>query len=399
MTTTAAKHGVILSGGGANGAYEVGVLKALCAGKSPVTQYQPLHPDIFAGTSVGSYNAAFLVGRWDAYGASAVASLENIWLESISSSHQNDRNGVFRIRDNPLDVLHPLNFFPNPLPNLLQMFQDTATLAWDGFQRLANLVIETEQPLLDRIVHIFYFTSFVSLAPFRQTLQDTLWFTEIRRAPQKLLIITTNWELGTVKIYSNRDMTDQLGPSIILGSSAIPGIFPPTEIGSQLFVDGGVLLNTPLNPVIDAGAEVLHVISLFPNIDRIPLNGTGTLATMYRQQIIAWVHTLASNIKRVRDLNWALQFVGLASNAIQQLLEHTPTQDIRTAIRLKDIEHFLEQYQEYTPVTVHCYFPGDDISGPLGLLDFDYQRIKMLVERGFEDAISHDCTTNGCVIA
>jgi len=43
------KHAVILSGGGASGAYEVGVLKGLFAGDSPATNYTPLMPDIFYG--------------------------------------------------------------------------------------------------------------------------------------------------------------------------------------------------------------------------------------------------------------------------------------------------------------------------------------------------------------
>ena len=61
--TSGGKHrqAVILSGGGANGAYEVGVLKALLTGQSPATDFQPLDPDIFTGTSVGAFNAALLV--------------------------------------------------------------------------------------------------------------------------------------------------------------------------------------------------------------------------------------------------------------------------------------------------------------------------------------------------
>lgn len=74
--TNAAKHAVIQSGGGANGAYEIGVLKALFAGKSLATQYEPLDPDILVGTSVGAYNAVFLVSRWSDYGTAAIASLE-----------------------------------------------------------------------------------------------------------------------------------------------------------------------------------------------------------------------------------------------------------------------------------------------------------------------------------
>ena len=47
---------VVLSGGGANGAYEAGCLKAIFGGHSPATGKQPVEADIFTGTSVGSFN-------------------------------------------------------------------------------------------------------------------------------------------------------------------------------------------------------------------------------------------------------------------------------------------------------------------------------------------------------
>lgn len=397
--TTGEKHAVILSGGGANGAYEIGVLKALFAGKSKqATDEQPLDPYIFAGTSVGSYNAAFLVSRWDMYGTAAIASLEQLWLENISSSSQKPQNGVFRIREDLGEFANPRSFIPNPLEPFYHLISDSAALTWDGLQRAVN-VVTAQGPLLQRVSELFDFTSFIVLEPFRQLVKDTIWFPEIRRSQKRLMIATTNWDLGRVRIFENQDMTDHLGPLAILGSTAIPGIFPPTPIGSQLFADGGVLLNTPLNPVIDAGARVLHVISLFPNVVNIPLaTMSNTLATAYRQQIIGWAKTLESSIKRVRDINRMLAFVGLISDVLQRNKESFSAEDLES-LRIKDIEQFLQQYRAYTPVTVHQYSPGDDVSGPLGLLDFDRDRIADLIEHGFEDGVQHDCILNRCVKA
>ena len=77
------KHAVILSGGGADGAYEVGVMKALFSGQSPATAFRPLVPDILTGTSIGSYNAAFLVSQWQTYGSAAIANLEQILAQRL----------------------------------------------------------------------------------------------------------------------------------------------------------------------------------------------------------------------------------------------------------------------------------------------------------------------------
>ncbi|HXM70075.1 MAG TPA: patatin-like phospholipase family protein, partial [Thermoanaerobaculia bacterium] len=92
---------VVLSGGGASGAYEVGVLKALLTKAQP-----PLDPLVFAGTSIGSFNAAFLVSQWDWQGRSAVANLETLWIETLSRrwGSLGRASGMFRFRGNPVDL-------------------------------------------------------------------------------------------------------------------------------------------------------------------------------------------------------------------------------------------------------------------------------------------------------
>jgi hypothetical protein len=41
-------------------------------------------------------------------------------------------------------------------------------------------------------------------------------------------------------------------------------------------------------------------------------------------------------------------------------------------------------------LTVHRYHPRDDLGGALGLLNFDRDRIRYLIERGFNDATDYD---------
>ena len=115
---------VVLSGGGANGAYEVGILKALCNGRSPTTNYQPLEPDIFAGTSIGSFNAAFLVSQWDQYGSTAVANLERFWLDRLTGGFHN--NGVFRLRGNPRELLDVPSLISKPVGKFQQFLMTAA---------------------------------------------------------------------------------------------------------------------------------------------------------------------------------------------------------------------------------------------------------------------------------
>lgn len=50
----------------------------------------------------------------------------------------------------------------------------------------------------------------------------------------------------------------------ILASCAIPGIFPPIEVGDKLLVDGGVVNNTPISHAVELGAERVYVLSTKP---------------------------------------------------------------------------------------------------------------------------------------
>jgi NTE family protein len=53
---------------------------------------------------------------------------------------------------------------------------------------------------------------------------------------------------------------DRIGPQHALASAAIPMLFPPVQIGSQLYVDGGVRQNTPIAPAIRLGASHVLVV-------------------------------------------------------------------------------------------------------------------------------------------
>jgi len=407
------KQAVVLSGGGANGAYEVGVMKALLSGKSPTTNYQPLCPDIFTGTSVGAYNAAFLTAQWDMYGIASIANLEQAWLTQVCDRMTTCGNGVYEIRSNPLSLTNPYCYYPNPIHPFTQLAQDSAVLAWDGIQRLVSLS-NGNQPLLERVANLFNFSSFVSSAPFAQLVIDTISFPAIRSSSRTLRVSATNWASGRVKNFSNQELTNQLGPDVILASAAIPGFFPVQHVGSQPFVDGGVLLNTPLQPAISAGADVLHVISLDPEVEKIPLSDmSNTLATAWREQVIGWVKSLDQSIRQVWAINRTVELVELAlratralqdrsgdltlaefePEAMQKLQEIYPGQQVSSHLSLDLLQGYLRQeIQNYRPLTVYLYRPKDSLGGPLGLLNFDCKRVEELIERGFGDAMTFEPT-------
>src|SRR5258708_3894308 len=127
--------GVVLSGGGASGAYEVGVLKALLTRGE-----RPLSPNVFTGTSIGSFNAAFMVSQWDTCGRAAIANLEQVWRERLANrSGGLGANGLYRVRGSPLDLLDPAGYVPNPLRPWLRLVGDGFYYFFEALSRVASL--------------------------------------------------------------------------------------------------------------------------------------------------------------------------------------------------------------------------------------------------------------------
>src|SRR5260370_11644722 len=88
----------------------------------------------------------------------------------------------------------------------------------------------------------------------------------IRNSGGLIRIAATNWKTGGLATFGNADITHDA----VLASAAIPGIFPAVRIGADPYMDGGILMNTPLNPAIDLGADVVHVVPLDPSIHNLP---------------------------------------------------------------------------------------------------------------------------------
>jgi predicted acylesterase/phospholipase RssA len=393
------KHAVVLSGGGADGAYEVGVMKALFSGKAGTTGKAmlcegPIEPEIFSGTSIGSFNAALLVSRWDQLGSAAISDLERVWLETLAERAYSTGNGGYRFRANPVDFLNPFRYFPNPISPLIQLGWDSFGLGWNLFERTVNL-LQSTAPVLERLLALLNLSSFVSREPLDQTVRETIQFENIRRSAKKLIIAATNWQSGELWLYGNRDMTDGFGPLIILASSAIPGFFPPTYVGAQPYVDGGLVQNTPLVPAIDADADVLHVIYMDPDVANIPIEDLEyTLQVFYRMQVIGWARTINREIDHDQTLNNAARIMTQIDPGVAQAIEdffRTQDPDSKFGRRLR-------RPPERREITIHRYHPVENLGGLLGFLNVRHDRIARLIEQGFSDAVDHDCAWSGCVL-
>lgn len=386
------KQVVVLSGGGANGAYEVGVLKALFNGRTK--SIGAVAPDAFFGTSVGSYNAAFLVSQWQEFGSAAIAHLERAWVEVISGGA--GHNGVYRFRGDPGYFFDPSSYLPNPLRPFLELAGDGASLTWEGVQRAVYLASAQDENLRERFANLFDFSALISVEPWHRTIRSTIDFAAIRRCetPQ-LRVAATNWATGRLRMFENHAMTATLGPLAVAASSAVPGVFPPVAVGAEPYVDGSVLMNTPLRPALDEGADVLYVIYLDPDVASIPLSTLdSSMAASYRLQTISWAALVNAEVDRARRINR-----GLA--AVARIQRGEPLDSAEREELAKSVVVALggQHLQSYRPITIHRFHPAEDLAcGAFGLLHLDTDHIEGLIEKGFTDATLHDCLREGCVL-
>jgi predicted acylesterase/phospholipase RssA len=390
------KQAVVLSGGGAYGAYEVGVLKALLTGQRAQSGSAEIDPDVYTGTSVGAVNAAVMVSQrgMDVPVSEAVKFLEDAWLNLIADSPQTCGNGAFRFRGDLLKYLNP-HCLANPAQSFAELNRDGAYLAQDLLRRGLNF-FHAPGSVETRALEFVDLSAFVSSEPLSQLVSRIISLEALRRSDKALRVVAANWATGEVRVFENKDMTDEDGNHAILGSAAIPGFFQPQYIAGQPYVDGGVVMNTPLKCALQAGATILHVIYLDPDIENLPLKVLqNTYNTLDRTIVINTATITNEDIDTAAWINEGLEAVERALRG-EMLSDKNMLDFIRVA---GQIERSLKQGKSYSKVTIHRYHPHHDLGGGgLGILNFNHDRMVGLIDRGFSDTVNHDCEESHCVL-
>jgi predicted acylesterase/phospholipase RssA len=385
---------MVLSGGGAYAAYGVGVMRALFEGGSPATGYAPPDPDIYAGTSAGAFNAAYMVSQPGADLRAVVAGLEEFWVEVISGGGAGCENGAYRIRGNPFRYLEPGCFPPNPLAVLREATEDALFFAREGVRRTRNFVSSPGNLGL-RALRLFDLAALISDAPAQRSMRAMVRLDRVRDSDKVLRVVATNWTTGEVRVFHNSDLTDELGYEILTAAAAIPGLFRPREVGGDWYVDGSLVVGTPLKPAIEAGADLLHVIYLDPDVRNIPLPRLeNSFDALDRTRVIDWASRVNDDLATARWINEGLE-------TLERVAAGAPPNgdDWRRFVRVAgQIASHVRQGQPYRKLTIHRYRPHDDLGGPLGVLNFDGDQIAAIIERGYRDTVGHDCAASECLL-
>jgi predicted acylesterase/phospholipase RssA len=166
---------VVLSGGAALAAYEVGVMKALFEGECASTNYQRLDPGIITGTSAGAVNGAVLVSQGGVEIRRAVEYLEAAWVQLIAGETAASANGVFRVRLDPRQYAGGLGEMAAAAA------EDGAELTRSIIRRGYNFALSRSDSAQGLIAQVD-FTELISTEPFGHTLRRVIDASNIRES-------------------------------------------------------------------------------------------------------------------------------------------------------------------------------------------------------------------------
>ncbi|MCA9608403.1 MAG: patatin-like phospholipase family protein [Myxococcales bacterium] len=221
---------LIMSGGGARGAYEVGVLSWILG--DLVKQRGPWPLRFVCGTSVGAINGAFVAANAHDP-APGMARLETMWRE--------------------LTLANVLGF------NVLQATRLHRVVlggrrgggVFDATPMTAIIRTGIDYRQLARNLRTAKLGAFTATATHVRTGRPICF---VDRAPGVPLPVGLPRQVVVRPAH--------IMPHHVLASAAIPVVFPPVSIRTDLYCDGGLRLNTPLSPAIHLGADKVFVVGL-----------------------------------------------------------------------------------------------------------------------------------------
>lgn len=209
---------LVLQGGGALGAYQAGVYQAL--------HEHNLTPDWVVGTSIGAINAALIAGNPR---ETRLARLREFW----DLVGQND---VLDMQKVP-DMTRQLNIWLNTIDTYVRGVPGFFTPR--GLNPFAmGLVVEPEA------------ASFYDTTDLRKTLVDLIDF-DYLNTPGGIRLTVAAMKVICGSLVNFDTAKQAIGPEHIMASGALPPAFAPVRVDGDLYWDGGLYSNTPLETVLD----------------------------------------------------------------------------------------------------------------------------------------------------
>ena len=361
------KVGLVLSGGGARAAYQVGVLKAISR-LLPNDHGNPF--DIISGTSAGAINAVALASYAGHYRL-GIRQLERIWKNfSCDQVFRSNFTSVFswsmKFIMNTLfnyKAGEPVSLLDNtPLKQLLKKF-----ISFDNIQKAID----------NKDLHA------LSVTASGYSTGESVSFFQGHNSLK-------NWQrLRRIGVRSRINLNH------LLASSAIPTVFPAVKINREFFGDGAIRQLAPISPVLHLGANKILVIGVSgDNHKRKPreiMTHYPSMGKIMNHMFnAAFLDSMESDVERLTRINNTISKIPdeiILSQGIPlrpvELLEISPSESI---------DDIASRHARELPRSLKFFFKTNTIgqkssSGVLSYLLFERGFCRDLIQHGYEDAM------------
>lgn len=361
-------NALVLSGGGARAAYQVGVLLAVKDLLPP--QSNPF--SIISGTSAGAINAVSLASNSDDF-QNGVNELNKLWqeltIDHVFRTGWTDLlGGVYRFGRSffheGVDFHRPLSLLDNsPLNAFLK----------------ANINFPNIQQNIDRGV-----LKAISVAALGYASGNSVNFYQGRE------------ELADWERFRRIGKPVTIGMEHLLASSAIPWIFPTVRIGNEYYGDGAMRQLAPISPALHLGADRIFIIGVSGNRQapvkerKLPSRHPPSMAQMAGHLLnSAFVDSLEADIEHLDRVN---ELIEVATAESKERLELRPVRSLVISPS-KAIDKIAGRNVRYLPKNLRFFMRSSGATAHRGgsvissYLLFVQPFVSELIELGYQDAM------------
>lgn len=362
-------NGLVLSGGGARGAYQVGVLTAIAEIAAELKIKNPF--SIFSGVSAGAINASSLASNADDF-QNAARQLVQLW--SNLNSDQVFRTDAISLGRIGLQWMGELSFGALGGTSPTRSLLDTAPLADLIRNNLHFDKIDTQ--ILDKKLYALAITGL--------DYKTSTAITFVHGQPNLPM-----WERTR-----RRSECASIRTEHIMASSAIPLLFPPIQIDDRFFGDGCVRNQTPCSPALHLGSQKLVVIGVRKQSDtsyeqRVKQSRSTPSVAKVINEILNSVllDGVELDIERLNRIN---EFVNRVPEAHQKALNFKKV-DYVWISPSQDIGAIAASLSTKLPRIIRYLLKGlgplEDASEIISYLLFEPSFCQKLIEIGYEDGL------------